>query len=140
MFYKSGPKECCKRAVQTNALNTPFYENVAGILHKGSHEEVFCKRLSTKAERRVVERSKQDTPGSTNCFWPPQGRILRTLSTIELEIEKVSHWVACGQSYSLYQLYPYCKWAALLLTLDYIIQVTLPLFAPPCSHHLPSQG
>ena len=78
----------------------------------------------------MVERSKQDTPGSTNCFWPPQGRILRTLSTIELEIEKVSHWVACGQSYSLYQLYPYCKWAALLLTLDYIIQVTLPLFAP----------
>ena len=96
--------------------------------------------IATKAERRVVERSKQDTPGSTNCFWPPQGRILRTLSTIELEIEKVSHWVACGQSYSLYQLYPYCKWAALLLTLDYIIQVTLPLFAPPCSHHLPSQG
>jgi len=55
VFYKSGPKECCKRAVQTNALNTPFYENVAGILHKGSHEEVFCKSLSTKAERRAHE-------------------------------------------------------------------------------------
>ena len=53
-----------------------------------------------KKGEQEAECSKQDNPGSTSCYehlQDPAERTLRTLSTIELEIQKARHWIACGQ-------------------------------------------